>query len=65
MIKIKVQAEWDENLQKHKNFTVYLRFTDGIEPVLYTDNFDEVTEKIAELQKAIPQTTNYPIKINE
>ena len=62
MIKLQIKARWDEKLSKHTEFTVYLRFTDGIEPILVTDNFDNALAKIRTVQSAIPQVTNYDVE---
>ena len=62
MIKLQINAKWDEKLNKHTEFTVYLRFTDGIEPILITDNFDNALAKIRTVQSAIPQVTNYDVE---
>lgn len=62
MIKLQIKAKWDEKLSKHTEFTVYIRFTDGIEPILVTDDFSKVSEKINAVQSAIPQTTNYRVE---
>jgi len=62
MIKLQIKAKWDEKLSKHTKFTVYLRFTDGIEPILITDNFGDVVEKVQAVKSAIPQTTNYDVE---
>lgn len=60
MIKLQVKAKFYN--RNYTEFTVYLRFTDGIEPILITTNFNEVLEKIADVEQAIPQVTNYDVE---
>ena len=50
MMKFKIQ--WD--VQKD-SYTLYIKFTDGIEPVLMTDDFNAVIDKMEAIQKALPQ----------
>lgn len=53
MIKIQIKGKFDGKIGEYKEFTVYLRFTDGIEPVLVTNNFSNVLDKIKAIQQAI------------
>lgn len=62
MIKIQIKAKFNGKTGEYKEFTVYLRFTDGIEPVFMSDNFSKVMDKIHAIQQAIPQTTNYKVE---
>jgi hypothetical protein len=63
MIKIKIQAKFDVKECKHTEFTVFLKITDGIEPILVTNDFNEVLAKVEAVQNAIPQTKAYDINI--
>lgn len=60
MIKIKLKIR--HLSEKTDEFTVYLKFTDGIEPILITTDFGKVLDKITAVKQAIQQVTNYPIE---
>lgn len=62
MIKLQIKTRFLNDSNKTTEFTVYLRFTDGIEPILLTTNFDKVLAKIEAVEKAIPQVGNYDVE---
>ncbi|MBR0369729.1 MAG: hypothetical protein IJH63_03255 [Methanobrevibacter sp.] len=62
MIKIQIKAKFNGETGEYKEFTVYLRFTDGIEPIFVSDKFSNVMDKIHAIKQAIPQTTNHKVE---